>query len=98
VTTSRISESASVVASRDLLATKFGAELVILSLRDGVYYSLEDVGVRIWQLIQEPVTLATIRDALVSEYDVASAPCERDIRMLCRELERHGLLEVRENP
>jgi hypothetical protein len=98
VTTSPISASANVVASGDLLATELGAELVILNLRDGVYYGLEDVGVRIWQLLQEPVTVATIRDTLVSEYDIEAACCERDVRTLLGELAARGLLEIREHP
>jgi hypothetical protein len=93
-----LSDSATVVACADLLATEFGSEIVVLSLRDGVYYGLEDVGVRIWRLLQEPVTVAAIRDALVSEYDVEAADCERDIRALVGDLAARGLVEIRERP
>jgi hypothetical protein len=96
--TSPIPDSASVVVSRELLATDFGGELVLLNLRDGVYYSLEDVGIRIWQLLQDPVTVAVIRDALVSEYDVDPARCERDIQTFLGELAGKGLVEIRERP
>ncbi len=91
----QITDSASVVAAGDLLASSFGQELVILSLRDGVYYGLEDVGARIWELLQRPIRVAAIRDALVAEYDVEPERCGRDLRALLLDLAGRGLIEVR---
>lgn len=78
-----------------MLATEFGDEVVILNLRDGVYYGLEDVGTRIWQLLQQPVSVLTIREAIVAEFDVESARCERDIRLLLTDLVARRLVEIR---
>lgn len=97
MTTSPLSDSTRVVAAGDLLVTEFGAELVVLNLRDGVYYGLEDVGARIWRLLQEPVTVAAICDVIVSEYDVEPMCCEQDTRALLGELAARGLVEVREH-
>ena len=91
-----ISDSAIVVAAGDVLAGAFGDELVILNLRDGVYYGLEDVGARLWTLLQGPVSVTAIRDVLVSEYDVEPARCGRDVRALLGELAARGLIEIRE--
>lgn len=92
---SEIPASAVIVAASDLLVSEFGEELVILNLRDGVYYGLEDAGVRIWRLLQKPVTVTTIRDEIVAEYDVEPRRCERDIRVLLTELAARGLVDVR---
>jgi sulfur transfer complex TusBCD TusB component (DsrH family) len=94
MTARRIQESAIVLAAGDLLATAFGAELVILSLKDGVYYGLEDVGARIWALLQKPIAVSAIRDALVAEYDVEPEPCGRDLAALLQDLAARGLIEV----
>jgi hypothetical protein len=91
-----ISETAVLVAAGDLLASDFGAEQVILNLQDGVYYGLEDVGARIWQLLQKPTTIPAIVAALVREYDVDPARCERDLRALLGDLVARTLVEVRE--
>jgi hypothetical protein len=96
VTVPNIPDSATVVAVGDLLTNEFGTELVILNLRDGVYYGLEDAGTRIWSLLQTPITVAAICDALVSEYDVTPAHCERDVRSLVARLVSKGLAEIRE--
>ncbi|RPH64527.1 MAG: PqqD family protein [Acidobacteria bacterium] len=91
-----ISNSAFISAASDVLVSEFGEELVILNLRDGVYYGLEDVGSRIWSLLQEPVTISMLRDALVEEFDVDPARSERDVRALLEELAAHGLVEIQE--
>jgi hypothetical protein len=90
-----ISDSTTFVAASDLLATGFGTEVVILNLGDGVYYTLDEVGGRVWSLLSSPVTLQTICDVLVSEYEVGRPDCERDVRELIDALASRGLVEVR---
>jgi hypothetical protein len=62
-----------------------------------VYYGLEDVGARLWSLLQRPVTVSAIRDTLVAEYDVEPARCGRDVRALLQNLAARGLIEVRQS-
>ena len=95
---SPIPDSATVVASIDLLTTDFGDELVILNLQDGFYYSLDELGIHIWRLIQAPMTVLDIRDAVTSEYDVDAARCERDVRVFLDELAGRGLIEIQGVP
>ena len=90
-----VSDRATVVAASDLLASEFGDELIILNLRDGVYYGLEDVGTRIWQLLQRPISVPALRDALVTEFEVDPVRCEHDVRILLAELADKGLVEIR---
>ena len=92
----RFPDSAQVVVAADVVASDFGDELVILSLRDGVYYGLEDVGARVWQLVQQPVSVPRIYETIAAEYDVEPDRCERDIGALLAELADSGLLEIRE--
>jgi hypothetical protein len=91
-----IPESAVIVVAEGVLASDFGAEQVILNLRDGVYYGLEDVGARIWQLLQRPTTLPAMRSALASEYDVDPERCERDLFALISDLAARGLVKITE--
>jgi len=81
-------------AADDIMASAFEAELVLLNLRDGVYYGLEGVASRIWSLIQRPATVADIRDAIVAEYDVDPKRCEADLELLLEELVERGLAVV----
>ena len=95
VSRSTIPATATVAAAADVLATAFDDELVLLNLRDGVYYGLEGVGTRIWSLIQRPMPVAEIRNALTEEFDVDPARCEEDLRAILGELVSRGLAVVR---
>lgn len=83
-----------VAAVKDVLATAFEDEMVLLNLKDGVYYGLEGVGSRVWSLIQEPTAIEDIRDAITEEFDVSPARCEKDVRALIDELVSRGLAVV----
>lgn len=92
---SQLSETTVVVASDEVLAAEFATEFVLLDPRDGVYYGLADVGKRIWTLLQTPVAIRTVCDAVVREYDVDAGRCLDDVRTLVRELADRGLVKVR---
>jgi hypothetical protein len=86
--------SASAVASTGQLSTILGNEVVILGLRDSVYYGLSNVGVRIWELLQTPRTLDDIAAALVAEYDVSLDDARADLQDLLGDLHARGLVAI----
>jgi hypothetical protein len=53
-------------ASSDQVSCDLGGETAILDLRTGVYYSLDPVGAVVWKLIEQPRTLADVRDAMLA--------------------------------
>jgi hypothetical protein len=93
----RLDDSATVVAASDLLATDFGEETVILHLGQGKYFSLADVGARVWSLLQQPTTLDAMCDTISAEYAVERSACRRDLRELLLDLAANGLVSIRES-
>lgn len=91
-----ISPSSVVVAASDQISSDLAGEAVILHLGQGMYYGLDEVGARIWQLIQQPCTPAEICGAIVAEYDVAPERCQEDVLALLGELAAAELIEVRD--
>jgi len=89
-----VSERSTVVASKGQVSSDLGGEVAILDLDAGMYYGLDEVGARIWELIQEPSMVGDIRDTLVLEYDVEPERCERDLVDLLQKLAGEGLIEV----
>jgi hypothetical protein len=89
-----ISQSAIVRVAPEQLSRDLDGEIIILNLCTGTYYGLEHVGARIWGLIQEPRTVAQLRDALVAEYEVSREQCDIDLQRLLQELLRTGLITV----
>jgi hypothetical protein len=77
------------VLSRDLQG-----ELVILDLKTGVYFGLDQVGTRIWHLLQEHQFLQEVLDSLVEEYEVTEAVCAHDLLGFVAKMLESGLVEV----
>jgi hypothetical protein len=90
-----LTPSTVISASPDVLSGEFDAETVMLDLRGGVYYGLQDAGTRIWQMLASPTTVAAVRDAILAEYDVEPRRCEVDLMELLDDLIRRGLVRVR---
>ena len=86
------------VTREDVLATEFGDEVVILSLHDGVYYGLDEVGASIWRLLREPVSIQAICDEIVGAYEVERSRCERDVRALLNDLVAKHLVRTQDGP
>jgi Coenzyme PQQ synthesis protein D (PqqD) len=90
----KLAPEAHVVVSKDQIACDLGGDASVVTWKDDIYYGLDPVGKRVWQLIQEPVTVAQIRDVLSAEYDVEAAQLEADIRELLEQLAEQGLVEI----
>ena len=89
-----VSEHSTVVAVKDQVSADLAGEAVILNLKSGVYYGLNEVGAKIWQLLQEPRTVTAIRDTLLEEYEVDRDSCDRDLLAVLQELATAELIEV----
>ena len=85
-----------VVAAKEQVSCNLAEEAVILNLKAGVYYGLNPVGARIWNLIQEPRTVHEIRDAILEEYDVDPDRCESDLLVLLRDLAAKELIRTKD--
>jgi len=90
-----LSASSVVGATRDHVSCSLGDEAAILNLNNTVYYGLNPVGTRVWDLVQQARSVREIRDALLDEYDVEAEQCERDLLDLLQKMREQGLIEVR---
>ena len=70
-------------------------EMVLLDLVHGLYFSLDDVGARMFVLISEHGELKAVHQALLEEYAVDSQQLEQDLLELTGQLVANGLLQVR---
>lgn len=83
-----------VVADKRLLFSEVRGEAVILNVHSGIYYGLDEIGSRIWQLVQEPTTLKIVLETLLSEYEVEPNRCERDLLEYIDLLSSKGLVHL----
>jgi Coenzyme PQQ synthesis protein D (PqqD) len=82
--------------AQDVQARRFHDEIVILDLGRGEYFSLDEVGVRIWEALDGGKTLASVVTALAAEYDADEVQLSLDVAALAEELlSRHLVVEVK---
>src|ERR1044072_7827484 len=67
-------------------------EAIILDLKSGVYYSLDMIGARIWELMQTPREVSEIVEILVAECEVSRSQCLRDTTTLLMDLAANNLI------
>jgi Coenzyme PQQ synthesis protein D (PqqD) len=94
ITQQSLTVNSIVAATNEQLTARLDDEVVILGFQSGLYYGLDGVGLLIWDLLQQPRTVADIRDAVVAEYDVTPEQCERDLLRLLDELAAKQLLRT----
>jgi hypothetical protein len=83
-----------VMVAKDQMSCGLDDEAVILSIKKGVYYSLNPCGNRIWSLIQKPVKVRKVRDTLLEEFDIDTETCEKDLLSLLNVMEKEGLVVI----
>lgn len=80
----------------DVIARTVGSDSVLLNLKSGVYYKLNEVGRDVWERIDGSVDASGILNMMLAEYDVERGTLERDLAELLGDLEREGLIVAEE--
>jgi len=75
-----------------VIAKMIGTEMVLLDYDRGIYYGLNPVGARVWQLLSDGKNESEIVELLAEEYDAERAAIAADVAALLRELRERGLL------
>jgi hypothetical protein len=83
-----------VAAAPRQISTDLDDETIVLELDEGVYYGLQGVGPRVWQLVREPVSVNDIVRTVVDEYEVEEDRCRSDVIVFLDELQEAGLVRV----
>ena len=80
--------------SEDVLFQEVSGETVLLDLNSESYFGLDEVGTRIWVLLNEGKSVGQVTDTLLGEFEVKRATLESDLAALLDELLEKGLIEV----
>lgn len=90
-----ITLNSTISTSTSQTSSELLGEIVILELESGVYYGLNETGSKIWSSIQQSMTVAEIRDALLAEYEIDSESCTRYVVSLIEDLVAKDLAVVK---
>jgi hypothetical protein len=74
------------------LAARVGDELVMMSAESGAYLGLNEVGARVWEMIDSPRALPDICAALATEFETTPEACKPEVEAFLTELETRGAI------
>lgn len=83
-----------VIPSSDVLFRELEGEAVMLDLGSERYYGLDEVGARIWQLLEEHHDVETVISEMLAEYDVEEEQLRSDLSVLIENLADAGLVTI----
>ena len=84
-----------VTLSPDVISQEVSGETVLLDLNSEHYFGLDEVGTRIWQLIDSSGNLQEIYDTMLSEYEVEADQLLEDMAQLLGDIEKAGLVALK---
>lgn len=76
----------------DVLFQELQGEAVLLNLNTGAYFGLDQIGTRIWQLLQDDGALSRVMEVILEEYDVPPDILAQDLVELVRQMKQQDLL------
>ena len=81
-----------ITISSEVLAQEVNDEIVLLDLNNEQYLGLNEVGARVWQLLEEGVNLKEIYYKLLEEYDVDKNLLKTDLTDLVTSMSEAGIV------
>jgi len=91
-----VAPSEQFVVHPSVITRELSGETVLLNLESGVYYGLDGVGTRVWQLLTQGRTIASVCETMIEEYEVAPDVLRDDVSRLVGELRERGIVTPRD--
>lgn len=94
----RMSGPSHVRVSDNVVAQEVEGETVLLDLESSVYFTLDDVGTRCWQLLNEVGDVDGLVAGLLEEFDVDEQTLRHDVVVLLEQMSSAGLVTLEAGP
>lgn len=75
--------------------TDLDGEKVMMNLDKGQYFMMNEVGSRIWEILEESKSVEEIVQSLLNEYEVEKEQCESTVIEFLGQLNKADLISVK---
>ncbi len=76
----------------DLISGDIDGEVTVFDIEKGSFIHMNSVASRIFELLENPMSLEQLHKQLMSEYEIDADTCEQDLSNTVHDLLRRGLL------
>jgi hypothetical protein len=74
----KISPQTVIKRNPQMVTSNIDGEIVMMSIDNSEYYGLDDIGSRIWELMENPILVDDLIGILLSEFEVEKNECISD--------------------
>lgn len=89
-----ITETTTIVRSPAVLAAEVDGEIVMMSIEQGRYFGLDDIGSDIWKRIEQPCSFAALIDSLTADYDADRGTIAADVTALLARMAEQDVVRL----
>ena len=89
-----IAELTVISRSPAVLAAEVDGEIVMMSIEQGRYFGLDDIGSDIWKRIEQPCSFSVLVDALAADYDADRGTISADVTALLRRMAEQDVVRL----
>ena len=83
-----------IVRGKNILSTPIDNELVILNIVKNNYVGLDEIGLRIWELLEKPIRVNELCNQLSREFDATPEQIIEDTIPFLADLDDEGLVNL----
>ena len=66
----------------------------MMDINQGKYFGMNQIGLRIWQLIQKEISFLNISEKLMEEYTITPKQCDNELRKFLDKLKDNNLVSI----
>ena len=89
-----ITELTRISRNSTVLTAQVDTEIVMMSIEQGRYFGLDDIGSDIWKRIDPPCSFGALVDGLAEDYNVDRAIIASDVRRLLGQMVEHNIVTL----
>ena len=81
------------IRKKDTISGRLHDELIMMDIDKGKYFALNPIATRIWDLLENPLSLDELCSLLMDEYEVNAVQCREEVETHLGEMRKLGLVE-----
>jgi hypothetical protein len=90
-----IADATIVSRSPSVLTAEVDGEIIMMSIEQGHYLGLDEIGSDIWKRIEPPCSFATLIDGLAADYEADRTTIATDVQRLLGHMAMHDVVRLR---
>lgn len=90
----KITLESTVQKQETVISADLEEAIVMMDIEKGQYYSLNEVGSKIWDMLTEPIQVHAICENLMTDFDVSAEVCQQEVLAYLTELLELGIISI----